>query len=127
VVEVRTQDTQGLETPDGSHLQIRRTEHEPRDPRVDGGPEAHEARLHRAVQSRVDQPIVSQAQGGVPQGENFSVSGRVVQRERCVVPTPDDLAPGHHDRTDGHLPGGPRERGFLESYPHEVLMLVHRL
>jgi hypothetical protein len=126
VVEVRSQNPQRLEATDRANLEIRRPEHEPGHTCVNRCTEAHQTRFDGAVQSGADQPVVSETLGGIAHRQHFRVGGRIVQCKRRVVAPTDNLATGDHHRADRDLSSLPRERGLLESYPHEALMLVHR-
>ena len=50
--------------------------------------------------------------GGVLQGEDFGVGGRVLAQLAFVVALSDDMASDEHDRPDGHVVVFEGERGL---------------
>ncbi|KAG0759520.1 hypothetical protein G6F22_019356 [Rhizopus arrhizus] len=88
----------------GAGLGVVGAEHDARQPRVQHGADAHDARLQRDIHGNARQPVVLQLAGGAAQGHDFGMGGGIVVDDGAVVAAPQDLALGGHDqRPDGHL------------------------
>ena len=126
VVELGTQRTQGFKAADRSDLEVGRPENQVSHPCMDRGPQAHKAGLNGAVKRRPDEPVVPQSRCGIAQRQDFRMCRRIVERKGSVVAATHNLTVYDRDRPDRDFSRIPRERGLLESHPHEALVLVHQ-
>src|ERR1043165_603337 len=110
---------------DGAELRLVLSVHEAIDARVERRAEAHHARLHRHVEGRAREPIVAGGGGGLPEGDDLGVGGRIVGRDRLVEPFADDLTARDEHGPDRDLARGQGQAGLGERHLHVFVVVAH--
>ena len=125
VVEARVGE-EVVPAPERSGLGIIGAEDHLADACVDERSRAHRARFEGDDERATVESPAAERSGGIAQGEDLGVSGRVVREFAFVVATSEDRAgiDAYDDRANGHivmLEGGP---GFVERKAHERFDLL---
>ena len=104
---------------DGAGLRIQRAVDDARETSLDDGSTAHRARLERRVERGAREPVVAGLAGGLAQGENFGVGGRVAEGDRRVVRLPDDHVIEDDESAHGDLARREADARLGERRAHE--------
>ena len=92
---------------------------------VEGGPQAHQARLDRRVERGAGQAVVPGGGPGVPQRLDLGVGGGIVPADRRVTTQAHDPVAHDDHGPDGHFAGPSRLAGEIQRHRHVFVVCPH--
>ncbi len=98
---------------------------EARNSRLDDGTGTHGAGLEGDVEDGAGEAVVAEEARGLPNDDDFGVSGGVVTANGAIAGTREDDIVVDENGANGDLAGGGRGAGFVESKPHVIEIVRH--